>query len=121
MIFDHWKAREKSLANLSEIREIVNYLTISLNSERNKTLNLNDELDNIKQLLSEGILTITFTKKNGDERTMRCTRDLKLIPEDKHPTGSSTNKEKAGVVPVFDIEIGEWRSFREDSIVSYAS
>ena len=58
---------------------------------------------------------ITFTKTDGTEREMRCTLAPTLIPEDKTPkeTGRKTSDE---VQRVFDLEKGEWRSFKWDSV-----
>lgn len=65
-------------------------------------------------------LRIVFTKKDGTERTMRCTLVENQIPADKLP---KTNTEESGsqttgsAVRVFDLDKGEWRSFRWDSVI----
>lgn len=74
----------------------------------------------IKNLLSTGTLQVTFTKKDGTERIMKCTTDSAFIPEDKQPSGESTIKENTEVVRAFDIENNGWRAFRVDSIKSFA-
>lgn len=68
-------------------------------------------------LLNTGTWTVKFTKKDGTERKMLCTLQENAIPEEKKSknTGKAKNDE---VIPVFDIEKQEWRSFRVDSIVS---
>jgi hypothetical protein len=62
-------------------------------------------------------MEIVFTKKNGEERTMRCTTNLKVVPSNQHPNGngyaSSSNVKK-----VYDIDKQDWRSFRVDSVKS---
>jgi hypothetical protein len=60
-------------------------------------------------------LRITFTKADGASREMRCTLVENSIPGDKAPkgTGRPTSDEAQ---PVFDLDKGEWRSFRWDSI-----
>jgi len=64
-------------------------------------------------------LCVTFTKKDGTERAMRCTLVEGRIPSDKKPTsetsaaGRTTN---GSAVAVFDTEKSEWRSFRWDSV-----
>lgn len=75
--------------------------------------------------LGNGVLVVTFTKKDGTERVMRCTRKLDLIPTDQHPTTPiQTAEQIAAAVPgtvkyrdpqlfsVFDLEANGWRSFR---------
>jgi hypothetical protein len=62
-------------------------------------------------------ITVTFTKKDGTERTMHCTRNMAAIPEDKHPKGSGKVTANHLIV-AFDIEKGEWRSFDEASVLA---
>ena len=66
-------------------------------------------------LLQSEIVDITFTKKDGSERIMKCTLLESKIPSDKMPKGTEKAKSDE-VVPVFDIENDGWRSFRWDSI-----
>jgi len=71
-----------------------------------------------EQYLSAGeTVTVVFTKKDGTERTMHCTRNMNAIPQDKHPKGAGRQKSQWTMV-VFDIEKGEWRSFDEGSVLS---
>ena len=67
-------------------------------------------------LLKTGVLLVTFMKKNGEERTMRCTQAMDLIPENMHPTGLGGTY-SPDQVRVFDLDKEEWRSFRKDSII----
>tara|TARA_B110001454_G_scaffold217592_1_gene243316 strand:+ start:817 stop:1074 length:258 start_codon:yes stop_codon:yes gene_type:complete len=62
--------------------------------------------------LQKKTMRITFTKVNLDERVMDCTLQEHMLP----PTKLSNRKENEEVLPVFDINKGEWRSFRLDSI-----
>jgi hypothetical protein len=57
---------------------------------------------------------ITFTKKDGTSRTMRCTRNTALIPEEFHPKGSAGDI--AGAIRAFDLEKNEWRSFLPENV-----
>jgi hypothetical protein len=64
-------------------------------------------------------LCVTFTKKDGSERKMQCTLIESKIPADKRPKGTSESENTSTVgsaVRVFDTEVGEWRSFRWDSV-----
>jgi hypothetical protein len=63
-------------------------------------------------------LCITFTKKDGTERSMRCTLVESRIPQDKTPKSEQTpaSQTSGSAVRVFDTELNEWRSFRWDSV-----
>ena len=63
--------------------------------------------------LKEGDVSVTFTKKDGTERVMKCT-----LKEDVIPSVESSKKENVGVVVVWDTEKKSWRSFRMDSITN---
>jgi hypothetical protein len=66
--------------------------------------------------LKTGVVVVTFMKKNGEERVMRCTQDMGMVPEEKHPTGLGGVYD-SNQVRVFDLDKEEWRSFRKDSII----
>jgi hypothetical protein len=68
--------------------------------------------DTLIKNLQMKAMRITFTKVNGDERIMDCSLQESLVP----PTNPDNRKENEEVLPVFDINKGEWRSFRMDSI-----
>ena len=63
-------------------------------------------------LLEDQPVEIIFTKKDGTERTMKCTLQEKYLPETVG-TGKPKSDE---VLAVFDLEKEGWRSFRWDSI-----
>ena len=70
--------------------------------------------------LKFGPVTVTFTKKDGSERIMKCTINPTYIMF-KEPTSVESKREKKineDVMPVFDMEAGHWKSFRWDSIKS---
>lgn len=60
-------------------------------------------------------LCITFTKSDGTERAMHATLAESKIPTEKQPKGAGRNASQ-DAQPVFDVDIGEWRSFRWDSV-----
>lgn len=72
----------------------------------------------IKQILREREATVVFTKKDGSQRTMRCTLNEAKIPVEHRPKGESVRKENDNVLAVFDTEKAGWRSFNMDSIIS---
>jgi hypothetical protein len=69
----------------------------------------------IISLLSDSNVTITFTKKDGTERTMKCTRNSAFIPTEFLPKEEST--EPTSAVPVFDLDAQGWRSFIPSNII----
>ena len=70
-------------------------------------------------LLRDNIVSITFDKLNGDERTMKCTLIAELLPkadkEDKLSQTKVRNLEDA-VFVVWSLEANAWRSFRYDRL-----
>ena len=78
----------------------------------------------MKTQLGDSICTVKFTKENGDEREMKCTTNLRYIPEESVPENhdkklelSRGNDRKLFVV--FDTEKGKWRSFRYERMLSF--
>ena len=61
-------------------------------------------------------MEIVFTKQNGEERTMRCTTNMSVIPTSQHPSGKYQVLNSAR--RVYDIDKQEWRSFYEDNVKS---
>ena len=70
--------------------------------------------DTLVKNLQSRAMRITFTKVNGEERIMDCTLQEHMIPA----TAANNRKQNEDVLPVFDINKGEWRSFRLDSIIN---
>ena len=69
----------------------------------------------IRDLARSNIIEVAFTKKNGETRTMRCSlKDEYIDGEVKEST--SIRKPNYDVLPVWDLDINEWRSFRIDSV-----
>ena len=69
----------------------------------------------LREYLFENTITVTFTKKDGTERVMKCTKQNDVIPADKQPTGNG--KAPTGdAVAVFDLDKQEWRAFNTSNI-----
>ena len=67
--------------------------------------------------LKYGPVTVKFKKSNGEEREMNCTlKEGIVVPY--QPKTDNTKKQNLEVLPVWDIDKKEWRSFRYDSIIS---
>ena len=79
--------------------------------------------DEIKQLLTEGVYNVEFTKVNGEHRVMPCTLSaalLPIIPVKVVAEGKEVKerKESLDTLRVFCTDKNEWRSFRIDSVIS---
>jgi len=72
----------------------------------------------LKSHLKLGEVSLTFTKKDGTDRVMKCTTNPTYIMF-KDPSILESKKERKvneDVMPVFDLEANSWKSFRWDSI-----
>jgi hypothetical protein len=70
----------------------------------------------ISDLARSNIISVTFTKKNGETRTMKCSLKDEYIVGQKEKESTSVRKTNDDVLPVWDLDINEWRSFRIDSV-----
>jgi hypothetical protein len=66
----------------------------------------------LRELLSEGKVTVTFTKQDGSARVMECTTNPVLAPE----VAKVIPKSSPEVMTVWDLKANDWRSFRWDSL-----
>ncbi|ADG60113.1 hypothetical protein Acj9p213 [Acinetobacter phage Acj9] len=78
----------------------------------------------LKVLLSVGIHTVVFEKKDGTIRNLVGTRDPNCISKELFENFSA-KKAQGGVriesttsLPIMDTEINQWRSFPFDSLIS---
>ena len=75
--------------------------------------------DYMRGYLAENTATVTFTKKDGTTRVMRCTRDSNVIPAEKLAKEDPAKPAKTptgDAVQAFDLDIGEWRAFNTGNI-----
>jgi len=75
--------------------------------------------DTLLEDLRQHILSVTFTKQNGEERVMRCTLWQKYLPEkylQEQEGERKFHKENIDVIRCWDINANGWRSFRIDSV-----
>jgi len=74
--------------------------------------------DPVKIALDEGLkINVVFTKVDGSDRTMFCTRNVEYIPKEKRATEPSDNS--SNTIRVYDIEKQDWRSFRIENVKSF--
>ena len=70
----------------------------------------------LKGMLHVGPATVTFTKKDGTERVMKCTLEASQLPVVELKEDSKPRKESTTSMRVFDLEKNEWRSFTIKSV-----
>lgn len=70
--------------------------------------------------LRTGIVEVEFKKVSGVTRIMRCTLDEVHLPTISGDFQQSTRPRNDDVCNVWSIDDGGWRSFRWDSISSWA-
>jgi hypothetical protein len=76
--------------------------------------------DKLKNLLKENIVSISFTKTDGTDRTMLCTLKNNFLPAATETKESTKKKaENDNVVSVWDLEKNAFRSFRFNALKSY--
>ena len=67
--------------------------------------------------LQTGVVVLTFRKKDGTVREMRATTDTsRFVYESK---GNSDRKRNDAVTVLWDLDKGEWRSMRNDSLIDW--
>lgn len=75
--------------------------------------------DGLIDMLRSNIVTVTFTKVNGDERIMTCTLLSEHIPNAPTTNGQVVVKEtSSNTVSVWDVNANGWRSFRVENVKS---
>ena len=66
----------------------------------------------LRHMLGHGVCEVTFTKVNGEVRTMPCTLDSSLLPPAPLKEHHSTKPYKPETLSVWCLDKMEWRSFR---------
>ena len=86
-------------------------------SDKNFEFKTKKEKDWLIGLLRSEIVELTFIKKDGTQRIMKCTLAEQKIPAENVPKGTDRAKSDEAVA-VFDLENNGWRSFRWDSLTN---
>ena len=78
----------------------------------------NNLYEDLKDFLRDEIIEVAFTKKNGEDRVMKCTLMPKEIPAEMAPKniGNPPDEENRDYLNVFDVEAQGWRSFILSSV-----
>ena len=72
-------------------------------------------IESLKEKLRNGVAHFIFIKKNGEIREAFGTTNAAVAA--KYTNGNGISREHFKTTAYFDIEKGEWRSFRWESIV----
>ena len=80
---------------------------------------MEQQIEELKTELQEGIVEIKFTKVTGEERTMLATLNMDLIPMDLQSTAENARKSNPNIQCVYDVEADGWRSFRWNSLIEW--
>ena len=72
--------------------------------------------DRLKTIMREQEIKITFTKKDGTERVMRCTLDPAKLPVQESTETNANRKVSTETMAVFDLDVQGWRSFTKKSV-----
>ena len=85
-----------------------------------KTTYSEDRKAELLAALREGVVTVSFTKVNGDRRDMQCTLNEAHLPVVESKAGSDTKrKENPAVQSVYDVNAKGWRSWRWENVIEF--
>ena len=70
----------------------------------------------LKGVLTVQSATITFMKKDGTERIMKCTLRPDLLPVVEIKEDKTPRKQNDSVMSVYDIESQAWKSFTVNAV-----
>ena len=73
----------------------------------------------LKDLLKRKVLKVSFKKKDGTERIMKCTLLADMVPIYEKKT-ERTKPENENALAVWDLEKDAFRSFKLDSVIDYS-
>lgn len=79
------------------------------------------DINELKKALGDTVCNIEFNKSDGTLRKMRATRMSAYIPADKAPKNEPNEERVLKVVPVFDLDLMEWRSIKPASVTKMES
>lgn len=70
----------------------------------------------LRGMLQVTDVTVTFTKKDGTERIMKCTLQPESLPKVEVTEDKKARKVNQDTIAVFDVEAKAWRSFTLKSV-----
>jgi len=82
-------------------------------------MNINDYND-LYNFLKSNVAHVKFTKVDGTERVMKCTLKDDMLPEQYRGKGNMLT-EAGNALRVFDLDVGQWRSFKPESVLQLSA
>jgi hypothetical protein len=76
-------------------------------------------IENLKRQMQSGIAHFVFRKKDGSLREAWGTTNKSLA--EKHINGRGYSRECFATTAYFDVEKGQWRSFRWENLIAVLS
>ncbi len=81
------------------------------------SLELTNTKESLREFLQNFVAVITFTKKDGTERVMKCTLKQDIaIPHERKT--ERVKEPKDDLLPVWDIDTGAWRTITVPNILT---
>lgn len=77
---------------------------------------MNFTRESLSDTLKNNQCIVTFTKLNGETRTMPCTLKASDLPVQEIKEGAASKTQNLLTMSVFVTDIKQWRSFRIDSV-----
>lgn len=91
--------------------------SLSSNSTTTPSFSLDKSKESLQNLLRSFVATVTFTKKDGTERVMKCTLKQDIaIPHERKT--DRVKEPKEDMLPVWDLDQGAWRTITVPNILS---
>ena len=75
--------------------------------------------ENLKTLLKQNVMNISFKKVDGTERKMVCSLMESIVPPYESKDSTQKKQENENVLPVWDLEKNAFRSVRIESLIEY--
>lgn len=72
--------------------------------------------EQLKDRLKKETVYVVFTKNDGTERKMKCTLKPEILPVQEVKEDKQTKTVNTSVLPVYDLEVKAWRSFKITSV-----
>lgn len=91
--------------------------TTSSNGSTTPSFSLDKSKESLQELLRNFVAIVTFTKKDGSERVMKCTLKQDIaIPHERKT--ERVKEPKDDLLPVWDIDASAWRTITVPNILT---
>jgi hypothetical protein len=108
--------------NPFNMRENMKMKTLMVESTRDDEISEDDFKNIVLKSLYVGIQQVTFTKKDGTQRTLICTLRPDLLPPKPELAEGEEPKVRAktstDAICVFETDLQEWRAFNLSNVIA---